>query len=58
MKKINKYSKNLIKDLSNGTVPRLDLRDISIIDALPVYDAKPLIVNVGCCQGRIDIHLK
>jgi len=35
----------------------LDIRDISIIDALPVYDCKKVILNVGCGEGRIDYHL-
>lgn len=32
----------------------LDIRDISIIDALPVYDIQSIILNVGCGKGRID----
>ena len=35
----------------------LDIRDISIIDALPVYDVEPLVLNVGCGKGRIDTWL-
>ena len=35
----------------------LDIRDISIIDALPTYDVQPLILNVGCGNGRIDTWL-
>lgn len=35
----------------------LDIRDISIIDALPVYDCRKVILNVGCGEGRIDFHL-
>lgn len=35
----------------------LDMRDISIIDALPVYDCEKAILNVGCGEGRIDFHL-
>jgi len=32
----------------------LDIRDISIIDALPVYDFHHMILDVGCGKGRID----
>lgn len=35
----------------------LDIRDISMIDALPVYDCEKVILNVGCGEGRIDFHL-
>lgn len=39
----------------------LDIRDISIIDSLPVYNFDEsftrVILNVGCGQGRIDWHL-
>ena len=35
----------------------LDIRDVSIIDALPVYDYEKVILNVGCGEGRIDFHL-
>jgi len=42
----------------------LDIRDISIIDALPTYCCRGLtedswrtILNVGCGEGRIDWHL-
>jgi len=35
----------------------LDIRDISIIDAFPVYNRKNIILNVGCGEGRIDKHL-
>lgn len=35
----------------------LDIRDISIIDALPVYNCEKIILNVGCGKGRIDYHL-
>jgi len=34
----------------------LDIRDISIIDALPVYDCEKIILNIGCGEGRIDRH--
>lgn len=36
----------------------LDIRDISIIDALPVYEHEKVILNVGCGEGRIDRHLE
>ena len=45
----------------------LDIRDISIIDAFPVYEiekeayprhgCQASILNVGCGEGRIDRHL-
>ena len=42
----------------------LDIRDVSIIDALPTYCCRGLtedswrtILNVGCGEGRIDWHL-
>ncbi len=42
----------------------LDMRDISIIDALPTFGLRGLtkdswrtILNVGCGEGRIDWHL-
>jgi len=35
----------------------LDVRDISIIDALPVYDYEKVVLNVGCGEGRIDYYL-
>ena len=37
--------------------PPLDIRDIAIIDAFPVYQCEPLVLNVGCGEGRIDFHL-
>lgn len=35
----------------------LDIRDISMIDALPVYDHEKTVLNVGCGEGRIDFYL-
>jgi SAM-dependent methyltransferase len=35
----------------------LDIRDIAIIDAFPVYDCEKTVLNVGCGEGRIDIYL-
>jgi len=35
----------------------LDMKDIAIIDAFPVYDYERRILNVGCGAGRIDFHL-
>ena len=32
----------------------LDMRDISIIDAFPVYGCSKIVLNVGCGEGRID----
>lgn len=36
----------------------LNMRDISIIDAFPVYDVDfPIVLDVGCGKGRIGFHL-
>jgi SAM-dependent methyltransferase len=35
----------------------LDIRDISIIDAIPLLDTNKEVLNVGCGEGRIDYHL-
>lgn len=35
----------------------LDIRDIAIIDAFPVYRFKKTVLNIGCGEGRIDYHL-
>jgi hypothetical protein len=35
----------------------LDIRDISIIDSLPVYNCEKQILTVGCGAGRIEWHL-
>lgn len=35
----------------------LDIRDISIIDALPTYAVDKVLLNVGCGHGRIDRHI-
>jgi len=35
----------------------LDIKDIAIIDAFPIYDCEKTILNVGCGEGRIDFHL-
>ena len=35
----------------------LDIRDISIIDAFPVYHCRKFVLNVGCGEGRIDHHI-
>jgi len=32
----------------------MDIRDVSIIDAMPVYDCPNVVLNVGCGKGRID----
>ena len=37
--------------------PLLDIRDIAIIDAFPIYNCEPIVLNVGCGEGRIDFHL-
>lgn len=38
-------------------IPRLDIRHVSIIDALPVHDTKNEILVVGCGDCKIDYHL-
>jgi len=35
----------------------LDIRDISIIDSLPIYNYNKTILNIGCGKGRIDYYL-
>lgn len=35
----------------------LDIRDIAIMDAFPMYNYKKSVLNVGCGEGRIDYHL-
>jgi SAM-dependent methyltransferase len=35
----------------------LDIRDVAIIDAFPVYKHENIVLNVGCGEGRIDRHL-
>ncbi len=35
----------------------LDKKDISIIDAFPVYAYDKTVLNVGCGPARIDFHL-
>ena len=38
----------------------LDIRDIAIIDAFPVYPGCPVfgsVLNVGCGEGRLDYHV-
>lgn len=35
----------------------LDMKDIAIIDALPVYNCEKAILNIGCGYGKIDFHL-
>jgi len=35
----------------------LDMKDIAIIDAFPVYDCKRKVLSAGCGDGRIDFHL-
>lgn len=35
----------------------LDMKDIAIIDAFPVYDCSKKVLNIGCGPGRIDFHL-
>lgn len=35
----------------------LDMKNIAIIDAFPVYAIEQRILSVGCGNGRIDFHL-
>lgn len=35
----------------------LNMKDIAIIDAFPVYDCEKTVLNVGCGAGGIDFHL-
>ena len=35
----------------------LDMKEIAIIDALPVYNCEKAILNVGCGFGKMDFHL-
>jgi len=41
----------------SSNVNPLDIRDISVIDALPVYDFSKSILTVGCGLGRLEWHL-
>jgi len=36
----------------------MNMQDIAIMDAFPVYDIKnKIVLNIGCGKGRIDFHL-
>ena len=35
----------------------LDIRDVSILDALPAYLFEPAVLTVGCGKGRIEWHM-
>jgi len=35
----------------------LDIRDIAIIDAFPIYSCRKTVLNVGCGEGRLDWYL-
>ena len=56
------YNNNNKKEFSyrcnNLSYPSLDIRDIAIINAFPIYDCEPIVLNVGCGGGRIDFHLR
>jgi SAM-dependent methyltransferase len=44
--------------MTSNKMKPLDIRDIAIIDAFPVYDIKnKTVLNIGCGEGRIDFHL-
>ena len=38
-------------------ISTLDIRDISIIDSLPVYNVMNSVLTVGCGKGRLEYHL-
>jgi hypothetical protein len=38
-------------------IPILDIRHISIIDSLPVYNTKKEVLTIGCGDCKIDYHL-
>ena len=35
----------------------LDMKDIAIIDAFPIYDHKRIVLNVGCGEAELDYYL-
>jgi SAM-dependent methyltransferase len=39
-------------------MPDIDIRHISIIDALPVYNSKKEILTVGCGSGNLELELQ
>ena len=38
-------------------IPILDIRHVSIIDALPIFNIKKEVLTVGCGDCKIDYHL-
>lgn len=38
-------------------IPCLDIRHVSIIDALPIHNTKKEVLTVGCGDCKIDYHL-
>ena len=40
-----------------GIIKPLDMKDIAIIDAFPVYNCNKTVLNVGCGDGRVDFYL-
>ncbi len=36
---------------------KLDMRDISILDAMPTHECEKIVLNIGCGKGRIDYVL-
>jgi len=47
----------MIGGFGKQTMQKLDMKDIAIIDAFPVYAYDKVILNVGCGPARIDFHL-
>jgi len=39
------------------SIKELDIRDVSIIDAMPIYECPKKVFTVGCGKGRIEWHL-
>lgn len=38
-------------------IPILDIRHVSIIDSLPIYNTKREVLSVGCGDAKIEYHL-
>lgn len=52
----NNYARKIVTEVGRYKNP-LDIRDISIIDALPSYEYDKVLLNVGAGKGRIDNYL-
>lgn len=42
----------------NLAVEKIDLKNIAIIDAFPIYNHEHIVLNVGCGEGEIDFYLQ